>query len=82
MKIGVISDTHGSLYFFEMAMSYLKDCDKIIHAGDILYHGPRNDIPGGYNPKELAEKIEDPSLRTFIELEIETRLSSMNDKKT
>ena len=57
MKIGVISDTHGSLYFFEMAMSYLKDCDKIIHAGDILYHGPRNDIPGGYNPKELAEKI-------------------------
>ena len=41
MKIGVISDTHGSLYFFEMAMSYLKDCDKIIHAGDILYHGPR-----------------------------------------
>ena len=57
MRLGIISDTHGSLYFFEMAMSYLKDCDKIIHAGDILYHGPRNDIPGGYNPKELAEKI-------------------------
>ncbi len=57
LKIGVISDTHGSFHFFEMAMKYLKDCDKIIHAGDILYHGPRNDIPGGYNPKELAEKI-------------------------
>ncbi len=57
MKIGVMSDTHGSLHFFEMAMNYLKDCDKIIHAGDVLYHGPRNDIPGGYNPKELAQKI-------------------------
>ncbi len=57
MKIGVMSDTHGSLHFFEIAMKYLGDCDKIIHAGDILYHGPRNDIPGGYNPKALAERI-------------------------
>lgn len=57
MKIGVISDTHGSLHFFEKAMEILKDCDKIIHAGDVLYHGPRNDLPGGYNPKGLAEKI-------------------------
>ncbi len=57
MKIGVISDTHGSLHFFDMAMKYLSDCDKIIHAGDILYHGPRNDIPGGYDPKELANRI-------------------------
>lgn len=57
MKIGVISDTHGSLHFFEKAMDILKDCDRIIHAGDVLYHGPRNDLPGGYDPKGLAEKI-------------------------
>lgn len=57
MKIGVISDTHGSLYFFEKALEVLKGCDRIIHAGDVLYHGPRNDLPGGYNPKGLAEKI-------------------------
>ena len=57
MKIGVISDTHGSLHFFEKALEVLSDCDRIIHAGDVLYHGPRNDLPGGYNPKGLAEKI-------------------------
>lgn len=57
MKIGVISDTHGSLHFFNMAMEILSDCDRILHAGDILYHGPRNDLPGGYNPKGLVEAI-------------------------
>lgn len=57
MKIGIISDTHGSLHFFEKALNILKDCDRILHAGDVLYHGPRNDLPGGYNPKGLVEKI-------------------------
>jgi len=57
MKLGIISDTHGSLYFFEKAMEILKDCDRIIHAGDVLYHGPRNEIPGGYDPKGLSQSI-------------------------
>jgi len=57
MKIGIISDTHGSLHFFEKALNILKDCDRILHAGDVLYHGPRNDLPGGYDPRGLAEKI-------------------------
>lgn len=57
MKIGFISDTHGSKYFFDMAMKYLGDCDYIIHTGDVLYHGPRNDLPGGYDPKTLAEDL-------------------------
>lgn len=57
MRIGVISDTHGSIKHFEQALQVLGNCDTIIHGGDVLYHGPRNPLPEGYNPKELAEKI-------------------------
>ncbi|WP_129408853.1 metallophosphoesterase family protein [Marinitoga lauensis] len=39
MKLGVLSDTHGSLFYFEKALKYLKDVDRIIHLGDYLYHG-------------------------------------------
>lgn len=57
MKIGVMSDTHGSLTYFEKALDVLNDCDFILHGGDVLYHGPRNPLPDGYNPKELALKL-------------------------
>lgn len=57
MKIGVMSDTHGSLLYFEKALDTLSECDVILHGGDVLYHGPRNDIPKGYNPKGLIEKL-------------------------
>lgn len=55
MRIGVISDTHGSFYWAKKAIEYLSDCDYIIHCGDVLYHGPRNDLPEDYNPRKLAE---------------------------
>ena len=57
MRIGVISDTHGSLKYFEKALECIGKCDYILHAGDILYHGPRNPLPDGYCPKDLSEKI-------------------------
>ncbi|ABO49277.1 phosphodiesterase, MJ0936 family [Desulforamulus reducens MI-1] len=57
MRIGIISDTHGSLFYFKKALNTLGGCDYIIHGGDVLYHGPRNPLPEGYSPKELAEKI-------------------------
>ena len=57
MRIGVISDTHGSLEYFERALKCIGKCDYILHAGDVLYHGPRNHLPDGYCPKGLAEKI-------------------------
>lgn len=31
--------------------------DKVIFLGDILYHGPRNDLPNDYNPKELIKLL-------------------------
>lgn len=58
MKIGVISDTHGSAAAWRQVMEKcFKDVDLIIHAGDVLYHGPRNPLSGGYDPAELAELI-------------------------
>ncbi|ADL08245.1 phosphodiesterase [Thermosediminibacter oceani] len=57
MRIGIISDTHGSPTAFRKALGVLGRCNFILHAGDVLYHGPRNPLPEGYNPKELAEII-------------------------
>jgi putative phosphoesterase len=58
MVIGVISDTHGSLTAWRQAYeNFLKNTDLIIHCGDLLYHGPRNPLPEGYDPKNLAREI-------------------------
>lgn len=58
MKIGIISDTHGCAASWQKIYNkFLSDADLIIHAGDVLYHGPRNIIPTEYNPKQLAEII-------------------------
>ncbi|WP_350344891.1 phosphodiesterase [Proteinivorax tanatarense] len=60
MKVGIISDTHGVVDSWEKVYSkYLTFSDLIIHCGDVLYHGPRNPIVTGYNPKALAEKLND-----------------------
>ncbi|HWR39852.1 MAG TPA: phosphodiesterase [Patescibacteria group bacterium] len=58
MKIGITSDTHGCLQTWESIYNrFFNDADLIIHAGDVLYHGPRNAIPAEYNPKQLAETL-------------------------
>lgn len=59
MNIGIISDTHGSYTAFLKTINNMEKCECLIHAGDILYHGPRNPLPEGYNPKELANIIND-----------------------
>ena len=59
MKLLIASDIHGSaLYCGEL----LKACDReqadrILLLGDILYHGPRNDLPDGYAPKEVISLL-------------------------
>lgn len=57
MKIGVISDTHGSLPAWRTALRHFAGVDLIIHCGDLFYHAPRNPLPEGYAPLELAEAI-------------------------
>jgi len=57
MKWFIASDIHGSLYYCQKVIeAYKKEkADKMILLGDILYHGPRNDLPKDYNPKEVIE---------------------------
>ncbi|WP_213997152.1 phosphodiesterase [Tepidanaerobacter syntrophicus] len=57
MRIAILSDTHGSLDAFNKVLEIAKPYDYIIHAGDILYHGPRNPLPAAYNPSELAKAM-------------------------
>lgn len=57
MRIGIISDIHGYPEQFKKALKCLGDCSMILCAGDILYHGPRNPILEGYNPKGLIDEI-------------------------
>ena len=67
MKIGIISDTHGCHERFSLAFDkYFKDADMIIHAGDVLYHGPRNPMLSDYNPAKLAEKLNACSMPVVI----------------
>ena len=53
MKLMIASDIHGSLkYCRQLVEKYNEEkCDKLILLGDVLYHGPRNDLPEEYNPK-------------------------------
>lgn len=59
MKIMIASDIHGSaLYCEKLIEAYKKEnADKLLLLGDILYHGPRNDLPNGYNPKAVIEML-------------------------
>lgn len=77
MKIGILSDTHGSSLYFNKAMDVLGDCDAYLHAGDILYHGPRNDLPEGYNPKELINTINNLSSIIFAKGNCEADVDQM-----
>jgi putative phosphoesterase len=56
MRIGVVSDTHGDTQGWQAAIAGpLAGVELILHVGDILYHGPRNPMPAGYDPAALAD---------------------------
>lgn len=59
MKYLIVSDIHGSSESAQIILnkSIEFSCDKIIILGDILYHGPRNDLPKFYNPKKVIELL-------------------------
>ncbi len=59
MKLLVASDIHGSEKYCKMLVDrfYEEGADKLILLGDILYHGPRNDLPDGYNPKGVISLL-------------------------
>ena len=57
MKLFFISDIHGSEYYLNKALERFKEekADYIVILGDHLYHGPRNPLPQGYEPKKVTE---------------------------
>ena len=66
MKFVIASDIHGSARWCRALMDLVEreKPDKLILLGDLLYHGPRNDLPEEYAPKQVipllsawAEKI-------------------------
>ena len=59
MKYLVISDIHGSAEAANIAIEAYKlpHCDYILCLGDILYHGPRNDLPSSYAPKQVISLL-------------------------
>ena len=59
MKYLVVSDIHGALDSVEFILNVFEEekCDKILLLGDVLYHGPRNDLPNTYFPKKVIELL-------------------------
>ena len=59
MKLMIASDIHGSAYYCGQLLEAFEreQPDKLLLLGDILYHGPRNDLPGGYAPKEVIAML-------------------------
>ncbi len=59
MKWFIASDIHGSLFYANKTVEAFKaeNADRLLILGDVLYHGPRNDLPKDYNPKEVIKLL-------------------------
>jgi len=59
MKLLIASDIHGSAYWCSRLIEHIKteNPDLILLLGDILYHGPRNDLPKEYSPKTVIDLL-------------------------
>lgn len=59
MKWLIASDIHGSAYWCHRLLEkYAQEkADRLILLGDVLYHGPRNDLPDEYAPKKVIEML-------------------------
>lgn len=59
MKYFIASDIHGSAHYCQLMLDRYKaeGADRMILLGDLLYHGPRNDLPHGYAPKKVIEML-------------------------
>lgn len=59
MKIMIASDIHGSAFYCrKMLETYQEEkAERLLLLGDVLYHGPRNDLPKDYAPKKVIEML-------------------------
>ncbi len=59
MKYMFASDIHGSAYFCRKMLEAFQEekAERLVLLGDLLYHGPRNDLPREYAPKEVIAML-------------------------
>jgi len=61
MKLLIASDIHGSAFWCRKLMDVItkEKPEKVVLLGDVLYHGPRNDLPKEYAPKAVIQMLSD-----------------------
>ena len=59
MNLMIASDIHGSAYYCKKMLEAFnrEKTDKILLLGDLLYHGPRNNLPDEYDTKKVAAML-------------------------
>ena len=67
MKWMIASDIHGSAAYCEKLLAAFgrEQADRLLLLGDLLYHGPRNDLPQGYAPKEVIAQLSGVKEKVF-----------------
>lgn len=67
MKLMIASDIHGSAYYCKQLLDAFQkeEADRLLLLGDILYHGPRNDLPRDYAPKEVLAMLNEMKEKIF-----------------
>ncbi|MDO4317681.1 MAG: phosphodiesterase [Lachnospiraceae bacterium] len=67
MKLLIASDIHGSAYYCEKLLEafHREQADRLLLLGDLLYHGPRNDLPRDYQPKAVIAMLNAEAERTL-----------------
>lgn len=62
----VCSDVHGSASSWRRLERHLGGASFLLHCGDLFYHGPRNPLPDGYDPKALGELLRSAPVTVFL----------------
>ena len=59
MKYMFASDIHGSAHYCRKLLEVYREsgAERLILLGDLLYHGPRNDLPEEYAPKQVIAML-------------------------
>ena len=67
MKLMIASDIHGCAPACKARLEAFAEsrAERLILLGDILYHGPRNNLPEGYDPKAVLSLLSEVSDKLF-----------------
>ena len=67
MKYMFASDIHGSAYYCKKTLEVFEasGAKRLILLGDLLYHGPRNDLPKEYAPKQVIAMLNEYKDRIY-----------------